>query len=77
MCAEKTNNTDKEAQNSFCRSMEEMMGNCCPDNEEISDCCSQFQEMRRTSTTGKSDFIAMFESMKNRFCVQSKHPQDG
>ena len=76
MCAEKTDNTDRKAQHSFCMGMEEVMKNCCPDNGNIYDCCSQFQEMCRPNTTGKSDFWAMCETMKNMFCDQSKQPQD-
>ena len=76
MVAKKTNDTDRKPQHSFCIGMEEMMKNWCVDNEDISACCSQFQEMCRPNTTGKSDFMSICETMRNMFGDQSKQPQD-
>ena len=76
MCAEKTNNTDRKSPPSFCMGMEEMMKNCCADNGDISACYSQFQEMCRPNAIGKSDYMAMCETMMNRYCDQTKQPQN-
>jgi hypothetical protein len=76
MCAEKTNNTDRKSQPSFCMGMEGIMKNCCPNNGDVSDYCAQFQEMCRPNASGKSDYMAMCETMMNRYCDRTKQPQN-
>lgn len=76
MCAEKTNNTDRKSQPSFCMGMEEIMKTRCPNNSDIADRCAQFQEMCRPNASGKSDYMAMCETMMNRYCDQTKQPQN-
>lgn len=76
MCAEKKKNTERKSKPSFCMGMEDIMKNCCPHNGDFSDCCAQFQEMYRPNTSGKSDFMAMCETMMSRFNDQTKQPED-
>jgi hypothetical protein len=56
--------------------MEGIMKNCCPNNGDVSDYCAQFQEMCRPNASGKSDYMAMCETMMNRYCDQTKQPQN-
>ena len=77
MSEDKTSTTGKNTQHGFCRSMEEMMKNCCPDNEEFSRCCSQFQEKSYSNSGGRPDFMAICEMMKHMGWVKSRQSQDG
>lgn len=75
MCAEKTEDSNKNSTNSCCNGMEEMMKNCFSRNREEADCCAQLKDKCGSRAEGHADCMAMFREMQQQNCGQAKDGQ--
>ena len=77
MCAEKTDDKNKESTNSCCNEMEEMMRSCFSRSGEAADCCAQLKDKCGSGADSNQDCMAMFHQMQERCCGQANDAQSG